>query len=130
MKRRGRFREWALQILYQSEVLPERAEELFRTFWEGRSASELEKKSAEELVQGVWEYRKEADSFLNRFSQNWSLNRMSLIDRSILRMGLFELFHREEIPAQIVINEAIELGKRYGASESGAFINGILDRAF
>ncbi|MBI4208312.1 MAG: transcription antitermination factor NusB [Deltaproteobacteria bacterium] len=130
MKKPWRVREWALQILYQNEVTPEKVEESLKAFWEGHPTSEAERVCAEELVQGVTEHRREIDSFLEEYSQNWSLERMSWIDRNILRIGLFELFYRKETPGPIVINEAIELGKRYGSSESGAFINGILDRFF
>lgn len=130
MNKPWRAREWALQILYQNEVTPEKVEGSLKAFWEGRSTSDAEKVRAEELVRGVIEHREEIDSFLEQYSKNWSLERMSWIDRNILRIGLFELFYRKETPGPIVINEAIELGKRYGASESGAFINGILDRFF
>lgn len=83
---------------------------------------------AETLVRGVVEYRSALDRKIVDAARNWSLERMSPVDLSILRLGAYELFHQPEIPARVTINEAIEIAKRYGTSESPAFVNGLLDK--
>lgn len=80
------------------------------------------------LVLGVLEHYKELDRLIERYSENWRLDRINIIERNILRMALFELLYCEEIPPKVTMNEAIDLGKRYGSEDSGGFINGILDR--
>jgi len=80
------------------------------------------------LVLGVLEHRQELDRLIEQYSENWRLDRINIIERNILRMALFELLYCEEIPPKVTINEAIDLGKRYGSGDSGGFINGILDR--
>ena len=83
---------------------------------------------AEELVQGVYDKLEEIDETLNSYSTNWSLERMARVDLALLRLSAYELLYRPDIPINVVINEAIEIGKRYGTKETPAFINGILDR--
>ena len=81
-----------------------------------------------EAVRGVWERLDEIDALIGEAAENWRVERMALVDRNILRLGAYELFLGSDIPFAVAINEAVELGKRFGAEESGAFINGILDR--
>ena len=71
---------------------------------------------------------REIDRLIEQYSENWRLDRMNIVDRNILRMATFELLYCEEIPPKVTLNEAIDLGKRYGSEDSGSFINGILDR--
>lgn len=85
---------------------------------------------AEELVNGIGKCMKEIDLLIEGQSEHWKLGRMSLTDRNILRLAVYELLHMDGIPSKVTINEAIELGKLYGTDESGAFINGILDKVF
>ena len=80
------------------------------------------------LVLGVLEHCQELDRLIEQYSENWHLDRINIVERNILRMALFELLYCEEIPPKVTINEAIDLGKRYGSEDSGSFINGILDR--
>lgn len=80
------------------------------------------------LVLGVIEHRNEIDPLIAERSEHWRLDRMAIIDRNILRMALYELLYCEDIPPKVTLNEAIDLGKRFGTEESGSFINGILDR--
>lgn len=82
---------------------------------------------AEEIVHGVYTHRGELDAMIVAASENWRLERMSIIDRNVLRIALFEMLYRLEIPPKVSINEAIDLGKTFGSPDSGAFINGILD---
>ena len=81
-----------------------------------------------ELVQGVTCHLEEIDGLLNTYSRNWRLTRMPVVDRNIMRIAVFELRFCPDIPASVTINEAVEIGKKYGTRESGAFINGVLDR--
>lgn len=83
---------------------------------------------ATELIEGTLQHRDECDERLRAVTRNWNIKRMAAIDRNILRMALFELMHCPDIPPKVTINEAIELGKKYSTANSGAFVNGILDR--
>lgn len=83
---------------------------------------------ADELVSGVTRHLEEIDTLLGRFSTNWKVSRMALVDRNILRVACFELLHLPNVPPKVTLNEAVEIAKRYGSTDSSAFINGILDR--
>lgn len=124
---RSRCREWALQLLYQTDYRGHRQGEVPR-FWrhfgkEGQVPAYLVK-----LVEGVAAHQKELDTLIRQHSEHWRLERMAVVDRNLLRLALYELLHHPEIPSKVVINEAVELAKRYGTEESSAFVNGILDR--
>ena len=82
----------------------------------------------EATLAGIWEHREAIDDLISRAAENWRVERMTLVDRNILRLGTYELSPGSDIPIAVAINEAVELGKRFGSEESGAFINGILDR--
>ncbi|HEX7488531.1 MAG TPA: transcription antitermination factor NusB, partial [Anaeromyxobacteraceae bacterium] len=98
-------------------------------FWKSFEPVEREvMQVAEELVRGVARHRRELDAAIEAVSQNWRLDRMARVDRNVLRLATFELLHRDDVPVKVAINEAIELGKKFGSESSGAFINGILDR--
>jgi N utilization substance protein B len=97
-------------------------------FQQHLSPNEEKDEFLEGLVSGVLDHSQEIDRLIERFSENWRLDRMSIIDRNILRMATFELIYCEDIPPKVTLNEAIDLGKEYGSDESGSFINGILDR--
>jgi N utilization substance protein B len=126
--KRRRSREFALQVLYQLEITKQDALRTLAQFQEHFSEGVERDDFVERLVLGVSEHRKEIDRLIERYSENWRLDRMNTIDRNILRMAVFELLHCEDIPPKVTLNEAIDLGKRYGTDESGSFINGILDR--
>ena len=79
------------------------------------------------LVNGVLEKRHEIDALIERFSKNWKISRMSCVDRNVMRIAVYELLHCEDIPPKVSINEAVDVGKKFGTEESGAFINGIMD---
>jgi len=81
-----------------------------------------------EAVRGVWERLEEIDALIGEAAEHWRVGRMTMVDRNILRLGAYELSLGSDIPFAVAINEAVELGKRFGSGESGAFINGILDR--
>ncbi|MEJ5375267.1 MAG: transcription antitermination factor NusB [bacterium] len=140
-RRRGR--ELALKVLYRADLTHEETDcslssvlELLGSGEPGQEANpELESKApsqelkrfASELVQGVREHLGEIDQLLMRTAQNWRVERMTTVDRNILRLAIYELLYCPEIPVRVSINEAIELAKRFGSAESPAFINGILD---
>lgn len=128
MGKRRRSREFALQVLYQLEISKQdtlRALTQFQGhFFKGAEGDNF----VERLVLGVSEHRQEIDHLIEQYSENWRLDRMNIIDRNILRMAVFELLYCEDIPPKVTLNEAIDLGKRYGTDDSGGFINGILDR--
>jgi N utilization substance protein B len=126
--RRRRSREFALQVLYQLEIAKQDAIKVVAQFQEHFFKGAERDDFLERLVLGVSKHRQEIDRLIEQFSENWRLDRMNIIDRNILRMAAFELLYCKEIPPKVTLNEAIDLGKRYGTDDSGAFINGILDR--
>jgi len=79
------------------------------------------------LVNGVVDARSDIDTLIERFSKNWKIQRMSCVDRNVMRIAVYELLYCEDIPPKVSINEAVDVGKKYGTEESGAFINGIMD---
>jgi len=125
---RRRSRELALQFLYQIDMTGEEIPQTlpsFRThFKHGEQAvSEL----FQRLIEGVTDHRQQIDALLGGASKRWKLSRMVRVDRTILRMAVFEILFCPDIPNRVTLNEAIELGKKYGSEDSGAFINGVLD---
>ncbi|MBF5046359.1 transcription antitermination factor NusB [Aggregicoccus sp. 17bor-14] len=132
-------RERALQALYQLEMTPGTPAEALASAWasEGAEAAQAAaegkpdpeaQRFAQELVSGVVQNRTEIDRLIEEHSHNWRLDRMSRIDRNVLRLGIFELKYRPDIPKKVSLNEAVELGKNFGTEESSAFVNGLLDR--
>jgi len=126
--RRRKSREFALQVLYQLNITKEDANRVLAQFQEHFSPEGEVDEFLKRLVLGVLEHCRELDRLIEQYSENWRLDRINMIDRNILRMALFELLYCEDIPPKVTINEAIDLGKRYGSDDSGSFINGILDR--
>ena len=120
-------RELALQLLYAMELNPIDIEEGLHLSRENSRASEGVRLFAEELVAGVMANRDEIDKKIRGQSKNWAISRMAKVDLNILRLALFELMFREDIPRNVTINEAIEVAKKFGSEESSAFINGMLD---
>jgi transcription antitermination protein NusB len=120
-------RERALQCLYTIEVGGHQEETGASAFWEHFHPEDRASVYFFRLVQGVLAHREELDAYISRFSEHWRLERMAAIDRAILRLALFELLHCPEVPPKVAVNEAVDLGKRFGAENSGGFINGILD---
>jgi N utilization substance protein B len=125
---RRKSREFALQVLYQLNITKKDVHKSLAQFLDHFSGNEEKDDFMERLVLGVLEHCKEIDRLIEKYSENWRLDRMTIIDRAILRMATFELLYCGEIPPKVTLNEAIELGKRFGSEDSGSFINGILDR--
>jgi len=125
---RRRARVLALQALYRMDLTKEGPDSTLSLLWRDLSVKGDTRRFAEECVRGVWRDRHRIDSLIRRHSEHWRLERMAFVDRNILRLGVYELIHHPEIPARVVINEAVELGKRFSTEASGAFINGVLDQ--
>ena len=121
-------RELALQILYQSELSKEECSRLLPSFWENNPVDEGTKEFAEQLVLGVSSQKTEIDLLICRVSDNWKIDRISAIDRNILRFAIFEILFLDNIPTPVTINEAIEIAKKFSTADSGKFVNGILDK--
>ena len=128
MGKRRKARELALQALFQIDFYGSEKTDSLNYFWREQKVSEEVLRFAQKLVEGVCRRRQEIDQLIEEHSENWKLSRMSRVDRNILRMAVLELLEMEDIPCKVTIDEAIELGKKYGTSDSGAFINGILDQ--
>jgi transcription antitermination protein NusB len=127
--KRTKARERAVQALYQIDVAASDLDEALERFWKSFEPVEREvREIAEDYVRGVARNRRAVDDAIEGVSANWRLDRMAKVDRNVLRLAVFELQHRTEVPVKVVINEAIEMGKKYGSESSGAFINGLLDR--
>jgi len=120
-------REKALQALYYMDMHRDPVEDPVGHFCSCFSENQPTEPFFHLLVDGVQENRATIDAVIERFSSNWKISRMSCVDRNVLRIAVFELLFCTDIPPKVSINEAIDVGKRYGTEESGAFINGILD---
>ena len=119
-------REKVLQVLYAYEMNNENLLALTQSVL-GDVEEESDKRFGEELINKVLINKKELDEKIRERISNWEINRVALIDKILLRMALCEILHFSDIPPKVSINEAIDIGKRFGSEESGAFINGILD---
>ena len=128
MGARRRAREIAVQFLYQMEVNPLEPQEVLESFHQNVSASGQVKEFAARIVAGVQYHHEEIDRLIGKHATHWRLERLDRVDKNILRMGVFELLYCDDIPVKVALNEAIDLGKKFGTEESGSFINGILDK--
>jgi transcription antitermination factor NusB len=127
--RRRQAREFALQILYQGRACGGPVEASIASFWESQGVPAPDIRSfAEELVRGADGHREELEARIAAVSEHWDPARMAAIDHAILHLAAFELLHREDIPPKVSINEYIEIAKKFSTEDSGAFVNGILDR--
>lgn len=127
MGTRRKARESALQMLYQIEIGRCTPSKAITDFWSQNEADEPLRIYANEVVNGVMENIKEIDDTISEHSTNWKISRMAAVDKNILRISTFELKNRMDVPIKVVLNEAVEIAKRFGTTESGAFVNGILD---
>lgn len=129
MTRRSRGREVALQVLYQIEQNAGVPAVEIRQFINRRLLGDAKLvEFTEGLIAGVKEHQSQIDDMIKEVAENWRLDRMAAIDRNILRLGAYEVLFRDEVPAKVAINEALELAKRYSTAQSSRFVNGILDR--
>ncbi len=128
MSKRSRAREVALQLLFQRDQNPTVERAILQRFVRDRLRDQPLEPFCLGLYDGVVAQQATIDGRLSAAAENWRLARMAVVDRNVLRLGAYELLHVPETPANVVLNEAIELARRYGSAESPAFVNGILDR--
>ena len=127
MGTRRRARELALQLLYQFELTDASPEEMQAGFEEWRNASESVRDFADSLLRGTLRRIEELDEELGQQTTHWRLERLAAVDRNILRLAMFELIYETDTPHAVVIDEAIEIAKKFGSKDSGRFVNGVLD---
>ena len=130
MGRRRRARELAIQVLFHLEFSPDDPHGVFELICENFHSPKSVKPFSEQLVLGVCKKKKELDALITHASKNWRLERMARLDKCILRLAAFEILFMEEIPPKVSIDEAVELGKKFGSEDSGSFINGVLDNIY
>jgi transcription antitermination protein NusB len=127
MGSRHHARERALQILFQYDIHGKPGLWL-DVFWKENEATDEVRAFAERLVSGVLEKKKELDAVIGKYATNWKISRMPIVDRNILRAGVYELLWMDDVPAKVTVNEAIELAKSFGDDDASKFVNGILDK--
>ncbi len=130
MGKRRRARELAIQVLFHLDYNPGNVDEGFDLVCENFRSGSCEDPISRELVRGVMEKKEEVDKWISAASKNWRVERMSRVDRAVLRLATYEILCRDDIPPKVSIDEAVELGKKFGGYESGSFINGILDNIY
>ena len=121
-------REAALQLLYAAEASNESLSHVIHEFWKQTPGDAEGRQYAEDIVRGIMNDREGTDGHITQASQNWRLERMARVDRNVLRIGTYELQNQPSVPRAVILDEAIELAKRFGTEESGKFVNGVLER--
>jgi N utilization substance protein B len=127
MGTRRQARELAMQALFYMDMRNNVSTEMLENFCANFIPPPKSQAFFLKLVNGVLEARAEIDALVEQFSKNWDISRMSSVDRNVMRIAVFELLCCEDIPPKVSINEAVDVGKKFGTEESGAFINGIMD---
>src|SRR3990172_10845126 len=125
---RRKARMIALETLYQLDISDGNVNDIIETKMEKKEIKENVKDFILRLTNGVCKHRNEIDRLIEANAENWSLDRITVIDKNILRLASFELLYCSDIPFKVIIDEAVELGKMYGTEDSKAFINGVLDK--
>lgn len=125
VRREGR--ELALTYLYQLDLGVERFEDIGAAIDGDRAASERVRRFAKDRVAGVWNHREAVDALISEHLHRWKLDRLARTDRAILRLAVFEMRFDPEVPAKVALNEALEIGRKFGGEESCRFLNGVLD---
>jgi N utilization substance protein B len=153
MGKRREARERAVQFLFQSDLNPpENLDDALTRFWETQRAAAIADEKdvahwgqptnlppptaeeaemrlfAEPLIRGTIQHRDEADALIKKHAQNWDFHRIAAVDRNIMRLAIYEMLHREDIPPVVSINEAVDIAKKFSTQDSGKFVNGILDK--
>ncbi|HBG60887.1 MAG: transcription antitermination factor NusB [Omnitrophica WOR_2 bacterium GWF2_38_59] len=129
MRKRTHAREYVLKILYQAEITRREIHKASDYYWsEIDSIDKYVKEFSDILTDGIAKNIEKIDNKISEYATNWQLKRMAVIDRNVLRIGVFELLFTDDIPPKVTINEAVELAKKYGDIESSKFVNGILDK--
>ena len=121
-------REWIIQFLFQLDFNPEPIDIALKDFWDEKDPIEREKTYAEEIIKGVVQRKDELDDRLSQYAKRWDSERMVAVDRTVMRVALFEMLYREDVPPVVSINEAVHFAKDFSSFQSGRFVNGVLDR--
>lgn len=127
MGTRRKARECALQMLFQWDITHDLIDQIAATFWENQDEDQETRRFAEALANGTVARVERIDAIIAKHAENWRLDRMAVVDRNLLRLATYEFLFDVETPKSVVINEAIEIARRFSAQESPQFINGILD---
>jgi N utilization substance protein B len=127
MGRRTKARECAFQLLYQWEITGDPMEQVMDGFWRLRSGTPQMRAMAERLACGAQSRAAELDGAIAEAATHWRIDRIAPVDRTILRLGAYELLAEEATPAAVILDEAVELAKRFGEADSSSFVNGVLD---
>ena len=127
MGRRTKARECAFQMLYQWDMTREAMDNVIDSYWKVRSTTDLTRSMAERLARGAQGQVERIDREITAVSKNWRFDRIAAVDRNIIRIGVFELVNDAETPSAVVIDEAVEMARRFGEADSTAFVNGVLD---
>ena len=122
-------REWAVQFLFQHDFNAGDKDRSLEDFWPLQNVDQKSRPFAAELIQGVLDHLHELDERIQNYADNWDVKRLNAVDRNVIRLALFEMLFRPDIPPVVSINEAVDIAKRFSSNESGKFVNGILDRA-
>ena len=130
MGKRRTARELALKFLYQTEFNSNSPDSELNSFCDRANVSEEVQNFTQALIKNILFHKKEVDELLEKISANWAPDRMAVIDKNILRLGICELLFDPTTPPKVVINEAVEIAKKFGTEESPDFINAILDKVF
>jgi len=128
MSNRRLSRELVIQFLYLTEMNEGDMANQLKAFWENNPCQEDVQSFAEDILNDIFGHKKEIDVRLEKYSDNWTLSRMAVIDRNLLRMAASELMYSKSVPPKVAIDEAVEIAKKYGTEDSPNFINGVLDR--
>ena len=122
-------RQWAVQFLFQRDFNEGDIESALAEFWRDKDSGDKARGFAEELIRGVEGRKDELDKLIRKYAEHWDVKRMGAVDRNVMRVALYEMTQRPDIPPVVSINEAVEIAKDLSGVESGTFVNGILDRA-
>jgi N utilization substance protein B len=129
MTLRRKSREFAIQMLFEWDMTQRKPKEVEKNFWRQAKATESTRKFANELFEGAVTQAKTSDTLIEELAANWKAERIASVDRSILRLAIYE-FRFGTAPVKVVIDEALELGKKFSSADSPTFLNGILDAAY
>lgn len=128
MGKRRFSRELVIQFLYLTEMNEGDLQVQLKNFWENNSCRPEVQSFAEDILNNIFDHKKEIDAWLEKYSDNWTLSRMAVIDRNLLRLAASELMYSKTVPPKVAIDEAVEIAKKFGSEDSPNFINGVLDR--
>ncbi len=121
-------REWIIQFLFQLDFNATPIDVALKDFWADKEPIEREKTYAEEIIKGVVQRKDELDDRLSQYAKRWDSERMGAVDRTVMRVALFEMLYRDDVPPVVSINEAVHFAKDFSSFQSGRFVNGVLDR--